>query len=751
MEDKAMLLSDDVRRRERARRRREPLWSLLSFLLHLVAFTAIVLLTPVRKIVIPENAPQQPEMEISANRLEAMSETLSAARMAELIRHIANMQAVLHNMDVMREAIAKDFDQFAERSAADAKRELEKIVNETVAAQEDALKAQEEVKTEVAELVEIEKNADLSDAAVAKDLSAKAEKLAQDASEKTITAQGNAVNALDRLQVKAEFAGYAKTAEAAEALREEQIEAGRMQVAAQSEAAGTAHKLAATASRKREADNARADIAKAQERIEKAQRENRDVERVVRNQTNAIARAEAKLAQANESLASLEKLRLEKANAEQVEKAAEAQKAQKALDAKIEKLRETLAADSPAPTRVSQGDARAENPLAEAVAPEAMAEAYELAKELEAAVTESYRDIKATETAISRKMSVAAAKAMTDVAKPQRMEANKAALESRPRTDSDFDAKKAAEAAVVREAETMKEATVAMMDDAMRIVMADKQVKIADGPQTAQAQVRRIEEEDLEGRSSEEALEKRMAEMAAESEFQLAMQEAAAEDSSEKAKDIAAMMTRKDAEPAAARGTTTGAPALKGGVPELQPGNIMRMGDGASGIGAKWMYVSSWYVIGPFPNPNRINLRRKFPPESVQDLDATYVGKDGRTVRWEFMQSNNHDHINHWGGNERNAAEVVPPNREEYAIFYAYAEVFMDEECDRWVAIGSDDRSDVWLNDVPIWGSSNKLKQWTLAEDFRRVHFLKGRNRILARIENGHWNFGWSLCISTEE
>lgn len=31
----------------------------------------------------------------------------------------------------------------------------------------------------------------------------------------------------------------------------------------------------------------------------------------------------------------------------------------------------------------------------------------------------------------------------------------------------------------------------------------------------------------------------------------------------------------------------------------------------------------------------------------------------------------------------------------------------------------------------------------------RRVHFQKGRNRILLRCENGHWNVGWSLCIAT--
>ena len=93
----------------------------------------------------------------------------------------------------------------------------------------------------------------------------------------------------------------------------------------------------------------------------------------------------------------------------------------------------------------------------------------------------------------------------------------------------------------------------------------------------------------------------------------------------------------------------------------------------------------------------------------------------------------------------------MPDSPQSYAIYYAYAEVFMDRDCDRWVAIGSDDRSDAWVNDMPVWGSSNKLKSWKLAEDYRRVHFKKGRNRILVRIENGWYGMGWSFCISVDD
>ena len=53
------------------------------------------------------------------------------------------------------------------------------------------------------------------------------------------------------------------------------------------------------------------------------------------------------------------------------------------------------------------------------------------------------------------------------------------------------------------------------------------------------------------------------------------------------------------------------------------------------------------------------------------------------------------------------------------------------------------------MNDVPVWGSSNKLKSWRIDEGYRRIRLEKGRNRILARVENGWHMLGWSVCISS--
>jgi hypothetical protein len=158
-------------------------------------------------------------------------------------------------------------------------------------------------------------------------------------------------------------------------------------------------------------------------------------------------------------------------------------------------------------------------------------------------------------------------------------------------------------------------------------------------------------------------------------------------------------------------------------------GRVIRDG----GEPVEWLFVDTWYTIGPFPNPMRINLNRKFPPETIVDLDATYPGKDGKLVRWEFVQAGR--------------PMVIPANDEEYAIYYAYTEVYLDRPMDLWVAIGSDDKANVWLNGLPIWISGDQLKGWRVNEGLRKVSFQAGRNRILYRIENGWLNTAFSLGV----
>lgn len=172
---------------------------------------------------------------------------------------------------------------------------------------------------------------------------------------------------------------------------------------------------------------------------------------------------------------------------------------------------------------------------------------------------------------------------------------------------------------------------------------------------------------------------------------------------------------------------TTQTPGVEGG---------RHLADGG-GISSNWMVVDRWYVVGPWANPGRINRDRKFPPENAVDLDATYPGKDGRVLRWRFMQSK--------------GKMLVPYDESDYSIYYLFTEITSDRDRDVWLSTGSDDKSKIWINDMLVWESGPQLKSWRIDEGFRKVHLRKGVNRILYRLENGWHAVAMSLMFYTGE
>lgn len=122
------------------------------------------------------------------------------------------------------------------------KQELEEFINEIEKNQKQAVIAQKAVRDDIASIVDTERKDYLQDA-VKNELQQKRDRLQYETVEKTNTAQGNAVNALDKLQVRAEFGGFKKTAEAAAKFLEAQAEASRMQDKVQTDVADIAEGL----------------------------------------------------------------------------------------------------------------------------------------------------------------------------------------------------------------------------------------------------------------------------------------------------------------------------------------------------------------------------------------------------------------------------------------------------------------------------------------------------------------------------
>jgi hypothetical protein len=173
------------------------------------------------------------------------------------------------------------------------------------------------------------------------------------------------------------------------------------------------------------------------------------------------------------------------------------------------------------------------------------------------------------------------------------------------------------------------------------------------------------------------------------------------------ARDVTPFMAKDEADDQSYRPVPAGEARGAGAPPAVPPGlvNNARFGRrvAASGApGADWMFVDTWHTIGPFPNPGRTAINTPYPPEASVDLDARYPGKDGRELRWTFVQASTPD--------------VVPANAEEYGIYYAYTEIWMDEARDLWVAVGSDDKSTLWVEDQLVWMSGDHLKGWQIGE-----------------------------------
>jgi hypothetical protein len=145
-----------------------------------------------------------------------------------------------------------------------------------------------------------------------------------------------------------------------------------------------------------------------------------------------------------------------------------------------------------------------------------------------------------------------------------------------------------------------------------------------------------------------------------------------------------------------------------------------------------WLYIDTWYVIGPWENKGRLNFDQTFPPETLVDLDAEYIGKKDTKLSWKFHQSDN--------------IRIKPPDEREQSTYYGYTEVYFEEETVMLVAVASDDVAKVWLNGLVIWEDSG-LSSWRLDEGFRNVVFKQGFNTILVRIDNGPITCTYSLML----
>ncbi|MBQ2281817.1 MAG: hypothetical protein II332_03515 [Kiritimatiellae bacterium] len=794
--------SDDIRERQRRQRNMAPLWPLLSFLLHLTLFALLVIFTPIKEILIKEKEPPKSTRlsEMTEKELEKIDDNIEMARENEIAQYLMELQTILHNMEFMKNELLKSFDEFAKQEAEQVKPEMEQLFDKVIEKQNRSIELQAKVEAVVEEVAELEKN---NEVAQIKDSVAKKISESENALKEIEESQAVAQNLLDVIVAKAQITEMEKTAEATEVARKAQLEINELQAETRQTLFelrdGNAWQIEIekhieneikyreenlkqeltkkeedVKQKKEELEKSIQELAKAEQiyeeikdKPEATQQEKKKAQHEVNSKRNQRDRVQKDLNRRESSKANTEK-RIEDSKKKQADHEKNLEKAKKEKEARTEKLDklddELSKSQQELVERVKEIAelAKSETPKPEPRADETMtspelanvnlsiiplAEAYEKAKELEQQIAERNRDIKATELAINQKMSLEMAEDITDVAKTERPEFNKEILNSTPKTENQFVEKREEMTKVVRETEDILEKAMVVMNEAQAMMQPQEHGAAIQSDEDRLARMRELAE--LENQIAEQGAEdlqekaKDLAELMRAAEMLAAQENIPEEESHDMEEDEGS--NNKTSIPAGATGMA-GIAKLEPTMPGLEPGNMF----GSAGVPAVWGFVNSWYVIGPFDNPNRVNLTRKFAPESVVDLDASYIGKGGKTVKWTYEQATATAQNNPYMHKHANRSMVRPEYSGEYEIWYAYTEIFMEEECDLWLGIGSDDRSDIWINDFKIWSSSDNLKAWRIDEGFRRVHLRKGRNKILARVENGHWNFGWSICLTPD-
>ncbi len=706
------------------RRENRSVWFVLSVCLHGLALGALLYLTPVREVVRQIVRQTRPQETMSARELENLAEAIQYRTADQIVRNTDELGRVLDEMAGIQDDVFRDFAAFDQQrrntAAQDARQEMEHAIQQMESAVES-----------------IGKSAPI---------------------EQTDRFQALAEQAQERARRKLEMVPF-DVGSAQDA--HEKAEQSHQEAKSAHDADREAQARVATLEPALETEQSRAEQLRAQ--LDQMKQSAKPEDQIAQ-QTTQVEAQDQRVSEATQQLDTQRKERADlhgKAVETQTLAAAAQERAVEALNAAIEEHERAVALMPPGPPGAPTAGAGLPFPLPFGVEPAAappgapqvtdVASLYEQARTSEDHIAAVFKEVRAMDLAKVRDMKLEDARNDIEVVRPVRPVLNVELLREAVRTDERFEAHKEEIEVALRETQSMVNLAYRMLEMATQSVE-----KMKFGADVG------VEPEALET-----------------PDFQLIIRELAMEDVSGRFSDMAGMMQAleereggqegegeggEEAEAGEGEGQA-GAGGLRragfgprggagGGLPLPQPGEAGR-GYGAppeiqpnipaigarkiSGTGrpAQWMFIDSWYTLGPFPNPNRINIDREFPPDSLIDLDATYVGKDDRTIRWQFVQSE--------------VPQIIPPNAEPYGIWYAYTEFHCDEPRDVLIATGTDDRGTLKINGVPVWISSKRLKSWDIDEVWRRVHFRQGINRILYRVENGWQHIGFSLVLRLED
>jgi len=147
-------------------------------------------------------------------------------------------------------------------------------------------------------------------------------------------------------------------------------------------------------------------------------------------------------------------------------------------------------------------------------------------------------------------------------------------------------------------------------------------------------------------------------------------------------------------------------------------------------------FITSWWMIGPFPAPDFNAARKAWFPEHEVDLAKSY-DVEGRKLAWQLVHSDDPK------GSMRLADKLKPS---EKAVAYGYVEVVADAPRDLRLRIARHDGLSVWLNGQALF-NTHDAHALADGETTGDVRLAAGVNRLLIKTSNmgGPWEFAIRL------
>lgn len=146
--------------------------------------------------------------------------------------------------------------------------------------------------------------------------------------------------------------------------------------------------------------------------------------------------------------------------------------------------------------------------------------------------------------------------------------------------------------------------------------------------------------------------------------------------------------------------------------------------------------LGPWWYLGPFDNPEHQSFDKVFPPEEQIALQASYPGKNGRTVKWLPGDKFKDD--------ETNSLRIFDDN--DWIVVYLYRRIASPVARALPVLFGSDDFIVVWCNGEKVV-SHNTGRACRLGDERAVLDLKAGDNDLLIKIGQGGGPSGFAFGL----